>query len=217
MIEKENPVSPEAEQDDNLVQDIAPNTPEKPADANEMEDAGLAPEVAAEDASDELELLNSKLEEAQQESAKFYELALRVQADAENEKKRAARRLDQERKYALQELVKSLLEVKDNLERSLQEQENDETSYKNMREGIGLTLKSFVQVFKQSGVEELNPQGEPFNPEFHEAVKIVSDSRYPANTVIEVMQKGYCLHDRLLRAAMVVVAKEGPENTDSKA
>lgn len=132
------------------------------------------------------------------------ELVLRVQAEMENVRRRAARDVDNASKYALEKFARELLVIVDNLERALaQSTEGSQT----LREGIELTFQSLVSTLERFGVVAINPQGEPFNPEQHEAMSIIEHPDAAPNSVVTVLQKGFLLNGRLLRPAMVIVAK----------
>ena len=174
--------------------------------ASKADDAGEAAVNEDEQTVDAEEEHRLRLEAAEQEAEKYRAVSLRAKADAENAIKRAAREAEKTRKYAGEAIVTRLFEVKDNLERSLQSG-SDEASRDDIQKGIELTLKSLTQIFTDLGVEEIDPAEQPFNPELHQAVTTVASGKHPPNAVIEVLQKGYRLHDRLLRPAMVVVEK----------
>ncbi len=159
---------------------------------------------AAPSSPEELILL---LEDARNKADEHWNQVLRVQAEMENLRKRAARDLESAHKFALDRFVADLLPVKDSLELGLAAaQDNSVGAVQKLREGTELTLKMLTQVLEKFGVREINPQGEPFNPEFHQAMTLQPSSQVPPNTVMNVFQKGYVLNDRLVRPAMVVVS-----------
>lgn len=129
----------------------------------------------------------------------------RANADAYNAQKRMEQETEKSRKFALQKFAKELLEVVDNLERAIVSVQADDDADDAILEGVKLTHKSFLTVLNKQGVEVVDPQQEAFNPELHEAVGI--DPKAPADTVGEVLQKGYTLNGRLLRPAMVKVGQ----------
>jgi molecular chaperone GrpE len=149
------------------------------------------------------EELTAQLTEAEQKAAKYWDDILRLQAEKENLQRRAKLDLEAAHKYSLQKLIQELLPVIDNLERSLVAA----TSKDAIREGVELTLKSFQDVMNKFGVQEINPEGGVFDPHLHEAVSMQPQPDVPAGTVLSVLQKGYVLHDRLIRPAMVIVVK----------
>jgi molecular chaperone GrpE len=132
--------------------------------------------------------------------------SLRVSAEFENYKKRASREISDFRKYANESIFKKLLTVVDNLERAIDsgEQQNDQAS---ILEGIQLTHKELIKLFEAFSIKSVEAQGTPFDPAFHQAVTQLETDEHPDNTVINELQKGYTLHDRLLRPSMVVVSK----------
>jgi molecular chaperone GrpE len=181
---------------------------------NEQE---LAAETVTETTADTVELsgeqaiiakLEAELAVARQQAADQQDLALRVKAEAENTKRRAAQDVDKAHKFALEKFAADLLPVLDNLERSLGYIDRDNEAVKALAEGVDLTLKGLLDTVAKYGVQQINPQDQPFNPDFHQAMSIQPNADLPANTVIFVMQKGYELNGRLLRPAMVGVSKK---------
>lgn len=165
--------------------------------------AGDAPVESVVDA--DLQDMGQALAAADQELAAHREAMLRMQAEMENLRKRLIRDLEKSRKFALEGVMKDLLQVRDSLERGLQ-MIDESTSVESLKAGKELTLRMLSKVMADHGLEVVDPAGEAFNPEFHEAVTLVPAADRPENTVIEVLQKGFKLHDRLLRPAMVVVS-----------
>jgi molecular chaperone GrpE len=140
---------------------------------------------------------------------------LRARADMENAKRRAELEIDKARKFALERFAGELLPVIDNLERAMQVADADNEAIKPVVEGVDLTLKSFIAGVEKFGMQIVDPQGEAFNPELHQAMSMQETADFPPNTVMAVMQKGYTLNGRLLRPAMVMVsrASSGGVNT----
>ena len=132
------------------------------------------------------------------------DLLLRERAEIENQRKRLARDVEQARKFANERLLSDLLPVCDNLERGLAADTADATA---LREGMDLTLKALLKVAEGNGLKAIDPLGQPFNPELHQAMSMVDAPSAAANTVVAVMQKGYTLNERLLRPALVAIAK----------
>jgi molecular chaperone GrpE len=145
---------------------------------------------------------------AEEQVAKYKDAMLRMQADMENLRKRMARELEMSRKLALASFLNDLLPVRDSLERGL-EMADEQGTVEALREGKALTMKLLCKVMADHGLEEIDPRGEAFNPEFHEAMSMLPSETVPADIVMEVIQKGYRLHDRLVRPARVVVSR-GP-------
>jgi molecular chaperone GrpE len=143
----------------------------------------------------------------QDELAQMKDMALRAQADAQNVKRRAEMDVEKARKFALEGFSRELLPVVDNLERALEAASAADAQVKPIAEGVELTLKSLQDVLKRFNIVALDPQGEPFDPQLHQAMSMVPNPEVEPNTVIAVMQKGYTLNERLLRPAMVLVSK----------
>lgn len=152
-------------------------------------------------------LENPELEELQQELNDAREQILRTQAEMQNLRRRMERDVESAHKFALEKFVAELLPVVDNLERAIASVPTDYPDNQTILEGIELTLKSFIGVLEKFAVTAVDPKGEAFDPQLHEAMSTQPSSDYPPNTVIEVFQKGYTLNGRLVRPAMVVVAK----------
>ncbi len=146
-------------------------------------------------------------EQLREEVAAARDTVLRAQAEMQNTKRRAEQDVEKARKFALDGFVRELLPVVDNLERALESARGDETAAKPIAEGVELTLKSFLDALQKFHVETVDPEGEPFDPEVHQAMSIVENAEVEPNSVLAVMQKGYTLNGRLVRPAMVVVSK----------
>jgi molecular chaperone GrpE len=150
--------------------------------------------------------LETKLEAAKQEAKDSYDRLLRVSAEFENYKKRTAREVENFKKFANESLIKELLPVADNLERALESSVSEENTA-GIAEGVRMTLKEIFRIFEKFAVTPIESVGKPFDPAFHEAVSQEISEEYPENTVVREFHKGYMIHDRLLRAAMVLVSK----------
>ncbi|MFK7831254.1 MAG: nucleotide exchange factor GrpE [Congregibacter sp.] len=148
----------------------------------------------------ELEQLRAELETARDQ-------VLRAHADAQNVKRRAEQDVEKARKYALERFSGELLPVVDNLERALESAGGDDEAIKPIAEGVELTLKSFQDVLGKFAIEALDPVGEPFDPQLHQAMSMIESPDAEPNTVLTVLQKGYTLNQRLIRPAMVMVSK----------
>lgn len=157
--------------------------------------------------------LEKKLDAAAGEARENYDRLLRVSAEFENYKKRNAREMDELRKFAIQSLVKDLLPIIDNLELALKSSTEGQTG-NGLRDGVALTHKEIMKTLEKYNVKQIEALGQPFDPNFHEAVMREEDKDHPSNTVINELQKGYLLHDRLIRPSMVVVSmpKEGGDD-----
>jgi len=156
----------------------------------------------------EIALLHSELEAAKQTINDQKDSVVRAAADVENMRRRAAQDVEKAHKFALEKFANELLPVIDNLERAIEFSDKENEQLKPVLEGIEMTVKSFNDAVSKFGVEIVNPQGEQFNPEFHQAMSIQPSNDAAPNTVLAVMQKGYTLNGRLLRPAMVMVSKE---------
>jgi len=150
--------------------------------------------------------LEEAVSQLQEDLVAARDLALRAQAEAQNVQRRAQQDVEKARKFALEQFAKELLPVADNLERALQAAGDDEAT-RPIAEGVDLTLKSFLDALGKFHIRQVDPQGEPFDPNLHQAMTMVENPEVEPNTVIGVMMKGYTLHDRLLRPAMVMVSK----------
>ncbi|ALS32705.1 molecular chaperone GrpE [Pseudoalteromonas translucida KMM 520] len=155
----------------------------------------------------EIAMLYAELEVAKQTIADQKDGVVRAAADVENMRRRAAQDVEKAHKFALEKFANELLPVIDNLERAIEFSDKENETLKPVLEGISMTVKSFNDAVAKFGVEIVNPQGEQFNPEFHQAMSIQPSNDVSPNTVLAVMQKGYTLNGRLLRPAMVMVSK----------
>lgn len=153
-----------------------------------------------------LENLRTQLESEKQKSLENRDLALRAQAEMENLRKRTTRDIENAHKYALEKFVNELLPILDSMEMAMNAAETAE-KVSDIREGMELTLKMFSSAVEKFGVKPLQPEGEKFNPELHEAVSMQEIEGKESGTVVSIMQKGYELNGRLVRPAMVIVAK----------
>ena len=135
------------------------------------------------------------------------EKVLRAQAEVQNVRRIAAQEVTRARLYGAESLAREFLSVGDNLQRALDSSE-DATNLDSMKEGLELTFKSFESALKSAGITSIDPAGENFDPEKHEALSLVQDESREENTVIEVVQKGFMILDRVLRPAKVIVSKK---------
>ncbi len=179
---------------------------------SEPQNPDLNPECAPADAGlDPIAELQQQLQTAQAKADESRDLYLRTAAELDNVRKRAERDATAARKYGVEKLASDLLAVRDSLELGLVAAADDNAEIKAVVEGMQLTLKLLTDVLERYGVTVVNPVGEAFNPDFHQAMTAQESAEHPANTVIQVLQKGYRLQDRLLRPALVVVAKAPPD------
>ena len=151
--------------------------------------------------------LQVQLEEAQKSAKDNWDKVLRAQAEMENLKRRNARDLEHAHKFALDGFVKALLEVKDSLTMGLKTANEEKATIEHIIEGLEMTDKVFLSTMEKFGVETINPVGEAFNPELHEAVTMMPMPDKESNSVLEVVQTGFTLNGRLVRPAMVIVVQ----------
>lgn len=155
----------------------------------------------------EIAALKAQVADAEARAAAARDAQLRAAAEMENTRRRLERDAASNLKYASEKLLSDLLAVADSLELGLKAAESPEAQVKALAEGMQLTHRQIMAFFEKSGVKQVDPQGEPFNPDAHQAMAMVESADVLPNHVTGVMQKGYKLHDRLLRPAMVMVAK----------
>ena len=180
--------------------------PEKLSDDNDK-DISVDEETETEqEETDPIKILEKKLQKAEVDSKNSHDRLLRATAEFDNYKKRSERELGEFRKFANERLIKDLLPVMDNLERAVESSTKEDAS-SGIIEGVEMTLKEIYKVLENFNLKCLESEGKVFDPNFHQAVLQEETDDYAENTVIKVMQKGYILHDRLIRPAMVVVAK----------
>jgi molecular chaperone GrpE len=159
-----------------------------------------------------------KIAAAEAEAAENRDRMLRMAAELENYKKRAARELDDIKKYATENLIRQLLTVVDNLERAIASAASENENGQSLVDGVALTLAEIMKILERHYVRPIQALGEPFDPAFHQAMCQEESADQPPNTVVQEYQKGYLIHERLLRPAMVVVSKaaqkgQPPEKT----
>jgi molecular chaperone GrpE len=169
-----------------------------------MQTENNAPEASPEEASKEtMPSLEDMLRKAELEAQEHHDAWLRAKAETENIRRRSQEDVAKAHKFAIEGFATELLAVKDSLEAALTADLADPA---NLRNGVDLTLKQLTSVFGKFNLAEINPLNEAFDPHRHQAISMV-DSEQPANTVVSVLQKGYLLNDRVIRPALVMVAK----------
>lgn len=161
--------------------------------------------------------LTQLLEDARSKADEHWDQLMRTRAELENLRKRSQRDLEQAHKFALERFSQELLQVWDSLELGHQAAQDEQVEVQRLREGTELTLKLLTDVMSKHGVEQIDPMGEAFNPEFHQAMSVQERDDVAPNTVVAVVQKGYLLNGRLLRPAMVMVSRAGSPSIDEKA
>ena len=155
----------------------------------------------------EEEIAVDHLSELEVQLEEMRDQVLRHQAEVQNVKRRAEQDVEKARKYALERFCNELLPVVDSLEMAILSEPPDQEDSESILKGVKLTLKMFVDTLAKFNLEQMNPEGEPFDPKLHQAVSMVENNEVEPNTVLSVMQRGYILSGRLIRPAMVVVSK----------
>ena len=194
--------------DQNPDQDQVENeaSPELATEDASVADAQDAPE--GEQPADEMSLLQEQLEAAEAAAGMARDELLRVQAEMQNLRRRTEQDIEKAHKFGQEKFSTELLAVMDNLERSAAAAEaSEDEAVQAIKEGVELTLKGFMECFKRFNIEAVDPLGEPFDPQLHQAMSIQESPDAEPNSVIAVMQKGYTLHGRVIRPAMVMVSK----------
>jgi molecular chaperone GrpE len=158
-------------------------------------------------ANNEEESIERQLERTQETVKDYWDQIMRLKAEMENNRKRAVRDIENAHKFALKNFTEALLPVIDSMDMGQQAAAAENASLKSIVEGTNMTETMFVQVLEKHGLKRLNPVGEKFNPEQHQAISMIEDENVKSDHVINVMQKGFSLNDRLVRPAMVIVAK----------
>ena len=195
-----------------IVEDETDDNQEQELERQEKIDNEFDAEVAAENSENmeskevDVEFLQVQLEKSQEQSKVSLDKVVRAQAEMENLRKRAARDVENAHKYALEKFTNELLPIMDSLELGLSASVKAK-NLDDLRKGMELTLEMFNTVMEKFGITMIEPKGEKFNPELHDAVSMQETDDSNSGIIIEVMQKGYTLNGRLIRPAMVVVAK----------
>ena len=201
----------------NTDSEAPPSDTETQDDINKNQETSAADNNNTEDVApgDPVKELEAKLDAKAEEAKDNYDRFLRVSAEFDNYKKRSARELEDFRKYANQSLLKEMLSVVDNLELAIHSADENQTHESSLKEGLDLTRREMLRVFEKFQVTPIESKGKAFDPTYHEAVMQEETDEFPENTVVTEMQKGYLIHDRLLRPAMVVVAKPKTRPSDT--
>jgi|SRR5690554_2991580 len=210
-----NPAHPESENAD------IERTTEEAVEENEAAEAAAETEAPQEteqsDSAVRIAELEAALAAAKEEANAQKDKALRIAAEAENVRRRSAQEVEKATNFALEKFAGELLEVIDNLERAIQAIDPEDEAVKALAEGVEITYKGFINTTTKFGIEAVNPEGAPFDPQLHQAMSMQENTEVPPNTVLHVMQKGYLLKGRLLRPAMVMVSRAPTEGVDTKA
>ncbi len=192
------------------IEDPAEQAGQAPQESGEDNGVDSGAEVGAEtghENDEQISKLKTQLTEAQALAASARDAQVRAVAELENVRKRAEREISNSARYAADRLLGDLLAISDSLDLGLKAATAPDASAKAIADGLALTQQQLAAFFEKHGVKVVDPTGQPFNPELHEAVSAIPSSEVPPNHVLSVMQKGYRLHERLLRPAMVMVAK----------
>ncbi|BBA34679.1 protein GrpE [Methylocaldum marinum] len=197
--------------EDQAFPESAPKAPDQAEQAASVDTAIETEEGVLEPTP--IEQLTQQLTEATRRAEENWDKFVRTQAELENLRRRSEKELHNANKYALEKFSKELLSVVDSLELGLQAAVGETSDVEKLREGMDLTLKQLNSVLEKFSVRAVDPIGEKFNPSLHQAMAMQPAPDTEPNTVIKVFQKGYVLHDRLLRPAMVVVAQSASEST----
>ena len=196
--------TPDQESENEKPEDSQAAEQDTTQETNEEQGAELDTQDDPEEGSESEQALEAALEQAQ----KHKDDLLRVQAEMQNLRRRTEQDIEKAHKYGQEKLSIELLAVMDNLERAQEAASNSEDeAIKAIREGVDLTVKGFADCFKKFNIETVDPLGEPFDPQLHQAMSMQENTESEPNTVIAVMQKGYTLHGRVIRPAMVMVSK----------
>ncbi|MDH5600199.1 MAG: nucleotide exchange factor GrpE [Gammaproteobacteria bacterium] len=165
-----------------------------------------------------VEVLEAKLAEAQAKADENWDQLVRIKAEMENIRRRTERDLANAHKFALEKFAQELLPVIDSMEMGVAAAQDENADVSKLREGTEMTLKMFETAIEKFGIKGVHPHGESFNPDHHQAMSMIDSAEHAPNTVIDVMQKGYLLNERLVRPAMVVVssANSGSESGSDK-
>lgn len=185
---------------------IEPNSESNPNHANQANEINSTAQKTENASTENTPPQQSQVADLQKKADDNWDKYLRTQAELDNLRRRAARDVENAHKYAIEQFCKELLVVKDSLELGLKAGETIDVE--KLREGSELTLKEFDKIMSKFGIEEINPEGEKFNPEHHQAMVTQPSTQIEPNHVLAVYQKGYLLNKRLLRPAMVVVSQK---------
>jgi molecular chaperone GrpE len=212
-MSKKTQIEIQDENDVNGSHDIGgPNDKMKnESDASSPPESNETVEQAAEKPEDDLA---AKLEASERQAREHYDRLLRVSAEFDNYKKRTSREMQDLAKFANEKLLRELLSVVDNLERAVASCEHDPDQPDPVLQGVNLTLNETLKLLERYQVKPIDSLGEPFDPNFHQAMMQEEVDNQPENTVVREMQKGYLLHDRLLRPALVAVSKSKQNKDD---
>ena len=187
---------------------------------SEFEEGSVETEVTESEATESeevtIESLKKKLEEAEAKAAENLDQLVRTRAEMENIRRRSERELANAHKYALEKFAQELLPVIDSMEMGVAAASDENADVSKLREGTEMTLKMFEAAIEKFGIKGVHPKGETFNPDHHQAMSMIDSTEHEPNTIIDVMQKGYLLNERLVRPAMVVVSSANSSKAEKK-
>lgn len=202
MIKEEN-ITDEVKQDSSSQEEADEQEAEEPEP--EVEDPETEQDISHEELSHKELIL--MLEDSRSKADEHWNTYLRGQAELDNLQKRSARDLANAHKFAIEKFVMELLPVHDSMEMGVGAANEDNAEIGSLKEGVNLTLKMFSDVMEKFNIQAIEPEGEKFNPDLHQAMSMQEVEGVEPNTILSVIQKGYLLNDRLVRPAMVIVAK----------
>lgn len=208
MTKKQDTKSDKENKDDDNSRD----TTSEQADAVQANDKTAASgEATAENVNlqEKVEQLQKELEAANAKAEENWDHFVRTKADLDNLERRTQRDIENAHKYAADKFLEAIIPVIDSLEMGAEAAKQEGADVAKLREGMELTLKMFADTLHKFEVKKLDPVGDAFNPDFHQAMSLQESDEHNANTVLSVMQKGYLLNERLIRPALVVVSKAG--------
>lgn len=215
MAENKAKRDEELDSNESVEQAEAPNETPETAGPSQEPEASRGEEPAAEEGGGADDLV-TRLEAAEAKAAQNWDQFVRAKAEIENLRRRAERDLENAHKYALDNIAQELLPVVDSLDLGLSAATGEGATVEKLREGTELTLKMLLTALEKFGITPVNPEGERFNPEYHQAMTTQPSGSVEPNTVLNVFQKGYLLNDRLIRPALVVVSSSDDQAPGSK-
>ncbi len=184
-------------------------------EVTEQDQAEATEEIETSEELSEVDQLRQQVEELKAKADENWNLYLRSQADIENVRKRATKDVESAHKYAIDKFVAELLPIKESMDLGYAASHEDDADIAKIKEGTELTLKMFSSMFDKFKIVEVNPVGEKFNPAFHEAISMLPSPEFEANIVMNVVQKGYLLNERVVKPALVVVSNgPGPQKEE---
>jgi molecular chaperone GrpE len=188
---------------------------EAEADAEIIEDQAEEEPQPSDEEPVSIESLTAQLEAAKEEIASHKDNFIRAQAEMQNVRKRLQRDVENAHKYGLEKFLTNLLPLIDSLEKAVESARQAEEANEAIAEGVELCLKMLLDILGKENIEQIFPEGEPFDPQYHEAMSVIENPDVEPNSVVTVFQKGYMLNGRLVRPALVIVSKAGESKKES--